>query len=179
MITGNRYTDKHLLLRQQYDFGIKDSVVQDSSVVRFFYPKFRLEHTVQSSGYAYHFLDVQARNAENFYNLACSYALANNADKAFANWENIFSSNGYQPRAPGVLYNAMIHPLVPFDIAGAMWYQGESNTVKPFVYRRLFPTMIQSWRDAWEKDFPFYYCKGTHEGYLHAPWSIYPHRVWP
>jgi sialate O-acetylesterase len=80
-----------------------------------------------------------------------------NADKAFANWENIFSSSGYQPRAPGVLYNAMIHPLVPFDIAGAIWYQGESNTVNPFVYRRLFPTMIQSWRAAWEKDFPFYY----------------------
>jgi len=67
LITGNKYTDKHVLLRQQYDFGKKDSVVTDSSVVRFFLPRLRFEHTLQSSGYAYQFLDVQARNAETFY----------------------------------------------------------------------------------------------------------------
>ena len=86
LITGNRYTDKHLLLRQQYDFGIKDSVVTDSSVVRFFYPKFRLEHTVQSSGYAYHFLDVQARNAENFYKTNYGFANVPDTVDLNSNW---------------------------------------------------------------------------------------------
>ena len=31
---------------------------------------------------------------------------------------------------PTTLYNAMIHPLVPFGIRGAIWYQGESNHVE-------------------------------------------------
>ena len=30
------------------------------------------------------------------------------------------------PIKPGVLYNQMIHPLVPYQIAGCIWYQGES-----------------------------------------------------
>jgi len=67
LITGNKYTDKHFLLRQQYDYGKKDSVITDSSVIRFFLPRLRFEHTLHSSGYGYQFLDVQARNAENFY----------------------------------------------------------------------------------------------------------------
>ncbi|MEA3478169.1 MAG: sialate O-acetylesterase, partial [Bacteroidota bacterium] len=31
------------------------------------------------------------------------------------------------PNRPTVLYNAMIHPLIPYAIRGAIWYQGESN----------------------------------------------------
>ncbi|MBN1893892.1 9-O-acetylesterase [bacterium] len=57
-----------------------------------------------------------------------------------------------------LLYNAMIHPLVPYGIRGAIWYQGESNASQYIQYRRLFPTMIRNWRRAWGiGDFPFYY----------------------
>jgi len=66
------------------------------------------------------------------------------------------------PRAPGhphtptVLYNGMIHPIVPFGIKGAIWYQGESNAGRAEAYRTLFPTMISAWRKAWRQgDFPF------------------------
>lgn len=58
---------------------------------------------------------------------------------------------------PTVLFNAMIHPLVPFTIKGAIWYQGESNVGRAEQYKRLFPTMIESWRDEWGTEFPFYY----------------------
>lgn len=75
----------------------------------------------------------------------------------FSDWEHTFERNAYRPIEPSVLYNAMIHPLIPFTIAGVIWYQGESNTANPLVYRHLFPTMIRSWRKAWKKDFPFYY----------------------
>ena len=55
------------------------------------------------------------------------------------------------------LYNAMIAPLSPFTIRGAIWYQGESNAGRAYQYRTLMPTMIQSWRDDWgQGDFPFY-----------------------
>lgn len=67
LITGNRYVDKHFLLRQQYDFGKKDSIVTDSSVVRYFLPKLRFENTVQMSKYNYQFLDAQASGSSAFY----------------------------------------------------------------------------------------------------------------
>lgn len=62
------------------------------------------------------------------------------------------------PYSPTTLYNAMINPLVPYNIKGAIWYQGEANTGNPKQYQKLFPMMIQSWRDNWQLgDFPFYY----------------------
>ena len=61
------------------------------------------------------------------------------------------------PEETGVCYNAMIHPFVKFNIAGAIWYQGESNRVNAFSYYTSFPLMINSWREAWGKEFPFYF----------------------
>jgi len=61
---------------------------------------------------------------------------------------------------PTSLYNAMIHPLIPFAIKGVIWYQGESNTDMPELYQSLFTTMISNWRKEWAQgDFPFYYAQ--------------------
>jgi sialate O-acetylesterase len=57
---------------------------------------------------------------------------------------------------PGGIYNAMLHPVIPYGIKGAIWYQGESNSQRGFQYRALFKTMITSWRDKWgQGTFPF------------------------
>lgn len=61
------------------------------------------------------------------------------------------------PTATGVTYNAMIHPLINFNIAGAIWYQGESNRDNAFSYYQSFPLLIESWRKDWKQDFPFYF----------------------
>lgn len=58
---------------------------------------------------------------------------------------------------PSSLYNAMIHPLVPYGLAGAIWYQGESNVGRDKEYESLFPSMIEDWRENWEEAFPFYF----------------------
>jgi len=60
--------------------------------------------------------------------------------------------------APTLLFNAMINPLIPFTIKGAIWYQGEANADRAFQYRKAFPLMISDWRARWgEGDFPFYF----------------------
>ena len=61
------------------------------------------------------------------------------------------------PNHDGLCYNAMIDPLTKFNIAGVIWYQGESNTLNNNTYHKLFTTMIRSWRDAWKREFPFYF----------------------
>lgn len=65
-------------------------------------------------------------------------------------------SNGW-PVIPASAYNAMIYPLTNYNIAGTIWYQGESNTGTSQTYHPLFTSMIESWRKIWQKDFPFYY----------------------
>jgi sialate O-acetylesterase len=72
-----------------------------------------------------------------------------------------------QPRLPatlalqrdaGVLYDAMVAPLVPFAIRGTIWYQGEANAPRAQQYLTLLPVMIKAWRDAWgqqPREFPF------------------------
>jgi sialate O-acetylesterase len=58
---------------------------------------------------------------------------------------------------PGVLFNAMIKPLMPYAVKGVIWYQGESNGDKPQYYHKLFSTLIQSWRQHWQQPLPFLY----------------------
>ena len=57
---------------------------------------------------------------------------------------------------PSFLYNAMINPLIDFPIAGAIWYQGESNSSRAAQYKDLLPLMINDWREKWGYAFPFY-----------------------
>lgn len=65
-----------------------------------------------------------------------------------------------------VLYNAMLYPLINYTMKGVIWYQGESNAEKAYLYRSLFPAMIKNWRDDWNQgDFPFYFVQiAPHKG---------------
>lgn len=59
----------------------------------------------------------------------------------------------YQPAA---LYNAMIHPLIPYTLKGIAWYQGEANSKKAPEYARLLTTLIRGWRESWQQgEIPF------------------------
>lgn len=69
----------------------------------------------------------------------------------------VFEPTGPRPQAialqnqPAALYNSMVHPLVNYGIKGVLWYQGESNTVRPEQYDTLLPALIGDWRKRWEK----------------------------
>ncbi len=59
---------------------------------------------------------------------------------------------------PTALYNTMVAPAIPYNIKGMIWYQGESNTGKPFEYRKLLPALINDWRNKWKNPLlPFLY----------------------
>jgi len=69
------------------------------------------------------------------------------------------SSPALSPNYPANLYKAMIHPLVPYGIRGAIWYQGERNAKTPegaMLYRDLLENMAVQWRKDWDDEFPFY-----------------------
>ena len=61
------------------------------------------------------------------------------------------------PSRPGVVYNSMLAPIIPFRLAGALWYQGESNTGTPFTYKKLMEALILDWREKFKSELPFYY----------------------
>ncbi|SHH52838.1 sialate O-acetylesterase [Chryseolinea serpens] len=57
---------------------------------------------------------------------------------------------------PGGLFNGMIAPVTNFAIKGAIWYQGESNTMQAAKYHAVFSAVITDWRKQWgQGDFPF------------------------
>ena len=56
------------------------------------------------------------------------------------------------------LYNGMIHPIHPFALRGAIWYQGESNATEGMLYAEHMKALIAGWRQLWgEGEFPFYF----------------------
>ena len=75
-------------------------------------------------------------------------------DTASIQYTSTSGPNAY----PSLLYNAMIAPVIPYTINGAIWYQGEANADRAYQYQSTFPLMINDWRARWkEGDFPFYF----------------------
>lgn len=71
---------------------------------------------------------------------------------------------------PGVLFNGMVNPVIPYTIKGILWYQGESNVSEAGLYEHLFRSMIKSWRQRWSSEgsqnkLPFYFVQIAPYGY--------------
>lgn len=64
-------------------------------------------------------------------------------------WQNYYNTNT-------VIYNGMIHPLMPYGLCGILWYQGENNAGQGQKYRTLLPMLIDSWRVGFRQgELPF------------------------
>jgi sialate O-acetylesterase len=93
--------------------------------------------------------NMQLRIGENIQSLAGEWKFM---IESVASLASSLGPNDY----PTLLYNAMINPLLPYTIQGAIWYQGESNISRAHQYESAFQTMIKDWRHQWELgDFPF------------------------
>lgn len=53
------------------------------------------------------------------------------------------------PKTPTVLFNAMLRPLAPYAVKGAIWYQGEDNVGRARQYRDLLPALVADWESLW------------------------------
>jgi sialate O-acetylesterase len=68
-----------------------------------------------------------------------------------AKLDGMYTTQGFSD-----LYNAMVAPLAPFALKGAIWYQGEGNSDRPYHYRHVLAAMVQDWRKTFgQGDFPF------------------------
>jgi len=95
-------------------------------------------------------------NPENLF-----LSIGNEKINLSGNWKFRFEKpiliSDFQPNQyPTLLFNAMINPIIPYGIKGAIWYQGESNADRAQQYQRIFPALISDWRNHWGLgDFPF------------------------
>lgn len=81
-----------------------------------------------------------------------------NEYEAFSPEEIVLDGSWQDGRNFTSLFNGMIHPLIPYAMRGALWYQGEANRNWPEAYEKLLPAMVRDWRDRWNVgEFPFYY----------------------
>ena len=63
---------------------------------------------------------------------------------------------------PTLLWNAMVNPWKGFPVKGVIWYQGESNSADPALYKKLFPAMVAQWRGFFHNPaMPVYYVQIT------------------
>ncbi len=60
------------------------------------------------------------------------------------------------PYEPSYLFSSGIRPLGRPDIAGVIWYQGESNAHNTELHETFFPMLVDSWRREFRRqDLPF------------------------
>jgi sialate O-acetylesterase len=77
--------------------------------------------------------------------------------KGFPDWEAFNAQNLNQPNknewsriyTASRLYLHMIQTIAPFPVKGFLWYQGEANAGRAAEQKRLFPAMVDGWRQAW------------------------------
>lgn len=55
------------------------------------------------------------------------------------------------PYEPAYLFETAIEPLTCYPLRGFIWYQGESNAHNVELYDHMFPVLVGSWRNAWER----------------------------
>lgn len=75
------------------------------------------------------------------------------------------------PYEPCYLFEAGILPLGRPDIKGVIWYQGESNAHNVEAHERLFPLLVDSWREHFDRPaMPFYFVQLSSLNRPSWPW---------
>ena len=116
-------------------------------------------------------------------------------DAAVQRWEtrhqkskaNTHQEPGEAPMSPygpggfaraSVLFNGMVHPLIPYAMRGTLWNQGEADIALNAIYRDMLASMIKDWRARWgQPNLPFYVVQLAN---ISDKWSYDPSgKCWP
>ena len=73
------------------------------------------------------------------------------------------------------VYNYMLAPVLGYSADGIIWYQGESNTGRPDIYKAMFTRFVEHVRTYYGNDFPVIFNQlanyvdpgGNQEGWVH------------
>lgn len=102
------------------------------------------------------------RNFDNDKKTRATIQATLDGPRPWSNKEDIFLR-----RQSNILYNAMIHPLIPYACKGIVWYQGERNTQsmfgelrKPFYkhnsgmlkYEETLKEWVKRYRKGWQNE---------------------------
>ena len=61
---------------------------------------------------------------------------------------------------------------MPFPVKGFIWYQGEANAERAEEQKKLFPAMVNDWRQSWgDETLPFYFVQVPR--YERANWHAF------
>ena len=55
-------------------------------------------------------------------------------------------------KQPNIVYNAMLHPVIPYGCRGIVWYQGEANAAQPELYAASLPAWVREMRKRWNRE---------------------------
>src|ERR1041384_3397041 len=74
----------------------------------------------------------------------------------------------------GGLFNGKIAPLIPYAIRGALWYQGEANSMpaKAPFYDHQLKLLVTDWRARWGYEFPFAWAQLPNFGGPGRDWPL-------
>lgn len=68
----------------------------------------------------------------------------------------VFAVGPWSEWRPNGLYEEMLSKVIPYTIAGVIWYQGESDSEgHGDIYADMMCGLIDEWRSKWGRDFPF------------------------
>lgn len=86
---GTKYKESILIMRHSYDFGQKDSLVKDSVTYRLFYPRFRIQHTIQFKTNQYEYHDFQVTDSDYYNYFYFNPAAGTDSLRFRDSWTNI------------------------------------------------------------------------------------------
>jgi sialate O-acetylesterase len=66
--------------------------------------------------------------------------------------KGITHKNVFVRQQPNLLYNAMLHPVIPYACRGLVWYQGEANAGKYIEYAKSLPVWVERLRKEWGRE---------------------------
>ena len=101
---------------------------------------------------------IRIKDSDEYQVLSAAWRACPEVDFGYISPSELFPTPN-NPNVPGILYDGMIRPLIPYALRGAIWYQGESNALSIEDSKAYFAKMkalVQDWRFRWELgDFPF------------------------